>query len=70
MYSNVQTDMQWIRRCKQEEITLQDDVDDEFGDIEAIQKLLARYKAKNTANPPSKATIPAAVPPSKPSLDV
>ena len=29
LYSNVQSDMQWIRRCKQEEITLVDQFNDE-----------------------------------------
>ena len=29
IYSNVQSDMQWIRRCKQEEITLVDQFNDE-----------------------------------------
>ena len=31
-YTNVQCDMQWVRRCKQEEITLIDAFDEEDDD--------------------------------------
>ena len=37
-YSNVQSDMQWIRRCKQEELTLTDSFNAEDEAIER-QKL-------------------------------
>ena len=38
-YTNVQSDMQWVRRCKQEEITLIDSLDDEDDYLER-QKLI------------------------------
>lgn len=38
-YSNVQRDMQWIRRCKQEENTLVDAIN-EFNDLDEEKKRL------------------------------
>ena len=38
-YTNVQTDMQWVRRCKQEEVTLIDAFDED-GDDKMKERLL------------------------------
>ena len=38
-YNNVQSDMQWIRRCKQEEITLMEQLNEE-DEIAQRQKLI------------------------------
>ena len=38
-YSNVQSDMQWVRRCKQEENTLVDAVN-EMNDLDEEKKRL------------------------------
>ncbi len=44
-YTNVQADMQWIRRCKQEEVTLIDNFEDDDEEMER-QRLYQQYAKK------------------------